>query len=53
MMMASVSHFIDTLKSYKEKEIINLKQITGYGIPYTGSGVVWFLYTSNSCYSCA
>ena len=42
MMAAAVSHFTDTLKNYTEKDIIDLKQITGYGIPYTGSGVVGF-----------
>ena len=42
MMAAAVSRFTDTLKNYTEKDIIDLKQITGYGIPYTGSGVVGF-----------
>ena len=42
MMVASVSNFIDTLKNYTEKDILGVKQLTGYGIPYTGAGIVGF-----------
>ena len=37
--LASVSNF-DTLKNYTEKDILGVKQLTGYGIPYTGAGIV-------------
>lgn len=41
-MVALVSNFLDTLKKYTEEDTLGLKQITGCGIPYTGSGVVDF-----------
>ena len=42
MMLASITTFINEMPNYDEAAIQNLKQITGYGIPYTGFGDVGF-----------
>ena len=41
-MVASVAKFIDKMQKYDEMSIVTVDRITGYGIVYTGFGVVGF-----------
>ena len=43
MMTAAVLQFLENLKHhYTLQDIEGVKQIVGYGIPYTGTGIVGF-----------
>ncbi|XP_065914961.1 uncharacterized protein [Dysidea avara] len=42
MVVATVSKFVNALPSFNENSILKLDEITGYGVAYTGAGVVAF-----------
>ena len=42
MIVASILQFMDNLKNCTLKDIDDVKQIVGYGIPYTGSGIGFY-----------